>query len=64
MFWPSQIAWALGGVAVTLLAISAWVTVFGAFTLIVQARELIAPFRWLRLEGLAGADPRHPAAVR
>jgi hypothetical protein len=50
MFWPSQIAWALGGVAVTLMAISAWVTVFGSFTLIVQARELIAPFRWLRLK--------------
>ena len=27
-----------------------WVAVFGAFTLIVQSRELIAPFRWLRLK--------------
>ena len=25
-------------------------TVFGSFTLIVQSRELIAPFRWLRLK--------------
>lgn len=50
MLIPSQIAWALGGVAVTLLAISAWVTVFGSFTLIVQSRALIAPFRWLRLK--------------
>ena len=50
MFFPAQIASALGGVAVTLLAISAWVAVFGAFTLIVQSRELIAPFRWLRLK--------------
>jgi len=53
LFWamlgPSQMAAVLGGVAVTLLAITAWVTVFGAFTLIVQSRALIAPFRWLRL---------------
>ena len=64
MFFPIADRVALGGVAVTLLAISAWVAVFGAFTLIVQSRELIAPFRWLRLEGVAGAHARHPAAVR
>ena len=50
MLFPTRIAWLLGGVAVTLIAISAWVAVFGAFTLLVQPRELIAPFRWLRLK--------------
>ncbi|MFD4420799.1 hypothetical protein ACFWN7_04745 [Agromyces sp. NPDC058484] len=49
MLFPSQFAGVFGGVAVTLLAIGAWVTVFGSFTLIVQSRQLIAPFRWLRL---------------
>ena len=50
MLFPTRIAWLLGGVAVTLIAISAWVAVFGAFTLLVQPRELIAPFRWMRLK--------------
>ncbi|RZS65743.1 hypothetical protein EV187_1445 [Agromyces ramosus] len=50
MLVPTMAAWLLGGVAVTLFAISAWITVFGAFTLLVQPRELIAPFRWLRLK--------------
>ena len=50
MFGPVALATGVGGVAVTLLAISAWVTVFGSFTLIVQSQELIAPFRLLRLK--------------
>ena len=49
MLWPIQIASALGGVAVALFAISAWVALLGAFTLLVQARELITPFRWMKL---------------
>lgn len=47
---PSWLGWGIGSVAAALLAISAWVTVFGAFTIIVQPRELIAPFRWLGLK--------------
>ncbi|MFE6967435.1 hypothetical protein ACFVAJ_20320 [Agromyces sp. NPDC057679] len=47
---PSWLGWGIGSVAAALVAISAWVTVFGAFTLIVQPRELIAPFRWLGLK--------------
>ena len=50
MLFPSQFAGVFGGVGVTLLAITAWVVVFGSFTLIVQSRQLIAPFRWLRLQ--------------
>lgn len=50
MLAPRQIAQALGGVAATLVAITAWVMVFGAFTLIVQSWVLIAPFRWFRLK--------------
>jgi hypothetical protein len=50
MLFPVWVAMLFGGVATTLLALSAWVTLFGSFTLLVQPRALIAPFRWLRLK--------------
>lgn len=49
MLWPAQLGAALGAVAVVLLALGAWVAVLGSFTLILQARALIAPFRWLNM---------------
>lgn len=50
LLYPAQIAATFGAVAVMLVSLGAWVAVFGAFTLIVQARTLIAPFRWLRMK--------------
>lgn len=49
LLYPAQIAETFGAVAVMLVSLGAWVAVFGAFTLLVQARELIAPFRWMNM---------------
>ncbi|WP_022890642.1 hypothetical protein [Agromyces italicus] len=49
LLFPAQIGATFGAVAVMLVSLGAWVAVFGAFTLIVQARELIAPFRWMNM---------------
>ena len=50
MLWPTQIASTIGGTAVALGAVTTWAMLFGAFTLIVQPREVIVPFSWLRFK--------------
>ncbi|HEY1106082.1 MAG TPA: hypothetical protein VGE78_08025, partial [Agromyces sp.] len=50
MLWPAQLGASLGAVAVVLLGLGAWVAVLGAFTLILQSRALVFPFRVLNMK--------------
>ncbi|QAY73555.1 hypothetical protein ET445_09600 [Agromyces protaetiae] len=50
MLFPVPVGAFLGAVAVALASISAWVSILGSFTLLVQPRALVLPFGWLKLK--------------